>query len=90
MFVHFLDLYCLQLGHRLKFLILILSYLTISKFTVKDSFSFVEQDSSFYICNLDVDSLLTNIWFKETINICTKWMYDQNDTVEGLNLNLRN
>ena len=35
--------------------------------------------------SLDVDSLFTNIPLEETINICTESIYDQNDSVEGLN-----
>ena len=35
--------------------------------------------------SLDVDSLFTNIPLKETINICTELIYDQNDSTEGLN-----
>ena len=58
------------------------------------SFSFakeiVEPDSSFYMGSLDVDSLITNIPLEETINICTESIYDQNDSVEGLNLDLVN
>ena len=67
----------------------ILSCFTIKEFTVKDSFSFVEeiveQDSSFYMGSLDVDSLFTNIPLEEIVNICTESIYDQNDIVEGLN-----
>ena len=78
-----------------KFLEPILSCLTINEFTVKHSFLFgkeiVEQDSSFYMGSLDVDSLFTNIPLEKTINICTESIYNQNDSVEGLNnLNLRN
>ena len=72
-----------------KFLVPILSCLTINEFTVKDSFSFakkiVEQGSHFYMGNLDVDSLCTNIPPEETINICTKLIHDQNDSIKGLN-----
>ena len=72
-----------------KFLVPILSCLTINEFTVKDSFSFakeiVEQDSNFYMGSLDVDSLFTNISLEETINICTESIYDQNDSIESLN-----
>ena len=71
-----------------------LSCLTINEFTVKDSFLFakeiVEQGSSFYMCSLDVDSLFTNVTLEKTINICTESIYNQNDSVEGLHLNLRN
>ena len=63
--------------------------MTINEFTVKDSFPFtkdiVEQDSSFYMGSLDVDSLFINILLKETINVWRESIYDQNDTVEGLN-----
>ena len=72
-----------------KFLVPMLSSLTINEFTVKDSFSFakeiVEQDSNFYMGSLDMDSLFTNILLEETINICTESIYDQNDSTEGLN-----
>ena len=71
-----------------KFLVPILSCLTINEFIVKDSFSFgkeiVKQDSSFYMGSLDVDSIFTNIPLEETINICTESIYVQNDSVEGL------
>ena len=45
----------------------------------------VEHGSSFYMGNLDLDSLFTNIPPKETIKICTESIYDQNYIVEGLN-----
>ena len=71
-----------------KFLVPILSSLTTNEYTIKDSFSFakeiVQQDSSFYMGSLDVDSLFTNIPLEETINICTESVYNQNDIVEGL------
>ena len=34
---------------------------------------------------LDMDSLFTNIPLEETINICTESIYDQNNSVKGLN-----
>ena len=34
--------------------------------------------------SLDVDSLFTKIPLEKTINICTEWIYGQNDSVEGL------
>ena len=71
-----------------KFLVPVLSCLTSNEFSVKDSFSFaneiVEQDSSFYMVSLDVDSFITNIPLEETINICTESIDDQNDSIEGL------
>ena len=66
-----------------------LSCLTINEFTVKASFSFaketVEQDSRFFTGSLDVDSLFTNVTLEKTINICTESIYDQNNSIEGLN-----
>ena len=35
--------------------------------------------------SLDVDSLFTNIPLDETINICTESIFNESDTVEGLN-----
>ena len=73
-----------------KFLVPILSCLTINDFTVKDSFSvakeIVEQDSNFYMGSLDVDWLFTNIPLEETIDISTELIYDQNDNFQGLNI----
>ena len=73
-----------------KFLVPILSCLTINDFTVKDSFSvgkeIVEQDSNFYMVSLDVDCLLTNIPLEETIDISTQLIYNQNDSFQGLNI----
>ena len=72
-----------------RFLVSILSCLTINEFTVKDSFSFakkiVEQESNFYMGSLDVDSLFTNIPLEETINICKESIYNENNSTEGLN-----
>ena len=45
----------------------------------------VEQDSNFYMGSLDLDSLFANILLAETISICTELIYDQNDSIEGLN-----
>ena len=78
-----------------KFFVPILNCLTISEFTVKDSFSFAKeifkQDSSFYMCSLDVDLLFTNIPLEETINICTESIYHQMILLTfQINLQLRN
>ena len=35
--------------------------------------------------SLDVDSLFTSIPFEETINICTKMLYNNEDVIEGIN-----
>ena len=72
-----------------KFLVPVLNCLTVSEFTIKDSFVFakeiVDQDSSLFMASLDVDSLLTNIPLDETINICTESIFNESDAVEGLN-----
>ena len=63
--------------HKLaKYLVSILEPLTNKKYTVSDPFNFVtkivEQDSSNFMGNLDIDSLFTNILLEETIESCTK------------------
>ena len=72
-----------------KFLVPVLNCLTVNGFTIKDSFAFakeiVDQDSSLFMASLDVDSLFTNIPLDETINICTESVFNESDTVEGLN-----
>ena len=35
--------------------------------------------------SLDVDSLFTNIPLEETINICSNWLYSNEDVIEGIN-----
>ena len=56
-----------------KFLAPILSPLTVSEFTVKDSFSFAEeiiqQNCHCHMASFDVNSLFTNIPLDETIEI---------------------
>ena len=72
-----------------KFLVPVLNCLTVNEFTIKDSFAFakeiVDQDSSLFMASLDVNSLFTNIPLDETINICTESIFNEIDTVEGLN-----
>ena len=71
-----------------KYLVPILEQLTTNKYTVKDSFNFatgiVEQDSSNFMGSLDIDSLFTNIPLKETIEICNKNLFKNNEIVDGL------
>ena len=59
-----------------------------NEYTVKDSFTFaeeiVEHDSEFFMENLDVDSLFTNIPLEETIVICTNTLFENTEKVEGL------
>ena len=89
MFVYLLDFASGKRTYKIfKFLVPIVNCLTINEFTATDSFSsvkeIVEQDNSFYMGSLDVNSLFTNIPLDENINICTESIYDQNDAV-GLN-----
>ena len=59
-----------------------------TEYLAKDSFTFaeeiVEHDSEFFMGNLDVDSLFTNIPLEETINICTNTLFENTEKVEGL------
>ena len=63
--------------------------MTVNEFTIKDSFAFakeiLDEGSSLFMASLDVDSLFTNIPLDETINICTEYIFNESDTVEGLN-----
>ena len=70
-------------GYNLaKFLITILEPLTHNKFTIKDSFSFAKEittyDSSLCIASLDVESLFTNISLNEAINNCVSDLHNKN------------
>ena len=62
--------------HLDLFLVPILSDITQNEFTVKDSFTFVDeiltQNSDFYMASLDVDALFTNIPLDKTIDIFVK------------------
>ena len=68
-----------------------MDFTTSNEFTVKGTFCFVkelvEQDSSLVMGSLDVDSLFTNIPLDETIDICTKTVYGEQDVIEGINKN---
>ena len=61
-----------------------------NKYTVKDSFQFskeiVEQDSSLYMCSLDVESLFTNLPLDETINISCNNVFRSSAIVNSLNV----
>ena len=64
------------------FLIPILEPLTHNEFTIKDSFSFAKEittyDNSLYMDSLDVESLFTNIPLNETINNCVGDLHNTN------------
>ena len=62
---------CTPVNKLAKFLVPILSPLTVNDYTVKNSFSFPEEvanfDHNFFMESLDVESLFTNIPIDETI-----------------------
>ena len=71
-----------------KFLVSLLTPLTSNGFTIKDSFSFAEEVSSFdcahYMTSFDTESLFTNIPLEETINICIDKIFENNTNVNNL------
>ena len=71
-----------------KFLVLLFTPLTSNNFTIKDSFSFAEEVSSFdcahYMTSFDTESLFTNIPLEETINICIDKIFANNTNVNNL------
>ena len=75
-----------------KFLVPVLSDITQNEFTVKDSFTFVDeistQNSHLYMTSLDFDALFTNIPLDETTDICLKKLFKTSDTlVKGISKN---
>ena len=75
-----------------KFLVPVLSDITQNEFTVKDSFTFVDeiltQNSNLHMASLDVDALFTNIPLDKTIDICVKKLSKTLDTlVKGIRKN---
>ena len=75
-----------------KFLVPVLSDITQNEFTVKDSFTFVDeiltQNSDFYMASLDVDALFTNIPLDKTIDICVKKLFKTPDSlIKGISRN---
>ena len=71
-----------------KFLVPLLTPLTSSDFTIKDSFSFAEEVSSFdcahYMTSFDIESLFTKIPLEEIINICVDKLFESNSKVNNL------
>ena len=70
-----------------KFLVPILSPLTVNEVTVHDSFLFAEEvvnfDANCIMASLDVESLFTNIPLDETIENCINNLFANNDTVHN-------
>lgn len=73
-----------------KFLVPILNNLTTNNFTVKNSFSFVQElkhlqfPHPVVMASFDIKSLFTNIPLKETIDICTAELYKGQELVNNL------
>ena len=71
-----------------KFVVPLLRPLTSNDFTVKDSFSFAEEVSSFdcahYMTSFHIESLFTNIPLAKTINICVNRLFENNTEVNNL------
>ena len=72
-----------------KFLVPKPSSITFNEFTVKDSFAFaseiVHQSTKRFMSSLSVDSVFTNIPPKEIINICSNFLYNDEDVIESIN-----
>ena len=71
-----------------KFLLPLLIRSTSNDYTLKDSFSFAEEVSSFdfahYMTSFNIESLFTNIPFEEPINICVDKFFESNTKVNNL------
>ena len=75
-----------------KFLVPVLSDITQKEFTVKDSFTFVDQiltqNSDFHMASLYVDALFSNIPLDESIDIRVKKLFETTETlVKGTSKN---
>ena len=68
-----------------KFLLPILSDITLNEFNVKDSFIFFDeiltQNNDLHMDSLDVDALFTNIPLEQTINIWVEKLFETQDTL---------
>ena len=68
-----------------KFLVPLLAPLTSNDYTVKGSFPFAEEVSSFdcahYMTSFDIETLFTNIPLEKTINICDDKLFENNTKV---------
>ena len=83
---------CIPTYKLAKFLVPVLCFITQNEFTVKDSFTFVDevltQNIDLYMASLDVDVLFTNIPLDETIHICVKKLFKiQATLVKGISKN---
>ena len=58
---------------------IVLNWITLNEFTVKDSVAFAEE-----IANIPLEEF-TNIPLEETTNICTNLLYNNEVVIEGIN-----
>ena len=71
-----------------KFCVPILQPYTVNEYTVKDTFSFVSEITSFrkevnlVMASFDVSSLFTNIPLEESIDLCIELLFSDNDSLE--------
>ena len=74
-----------------KFLVSLLSLLTVNEFSVRDSFSSAAKISSFcpnpFMASLDIESLFTNVSLNEVINICIDNLLYSTNSVHNLDRN---
>ena len=75
-----------------KFLVLVLSDVTQNEFTVKDSFTLVDeilnQDRDLCMASLDVDALFIDTQLDKIIRICVKKLFQTQETlVKGISKN---
>ena len=81
------DTACYKLA---KFLVPLLSNLTINEYTIKNSYKLTESLSDFqvldnyYMCSYDVKSLFTNVPLDETIDICTNLIFEGINNFKGM------
>ena len=70
-----------------KFIVPLLTPLTLNEYTIKDSFSFAEElsnyDSNLVMDSLDVESLFTNIPLQETIDFCVDLLFTDKPNNDG-------
>ena len=81
-------------GYKLsKFLLPFIEPITTNEFTVKDSFSFVEElkglqnCGNYFMASFDIKSLFTNVPLDETINIVADSLYSADMSVLSLSKN---
>lgn len=73
-----------------KYLVPILSPLTVNDFTIKNSYEFVNDvrqlkaNDNMYMASFDVENLFTNIPVKETIDICTSSLFQNATSIAGI------